>query len=140
MDLRALVRRVRTSTNDSAIQRDTGLNRRTIRRYRAWARQHGLLDGPLPPVEQLAQLAEQTLQALPPPQTISSLEPYRAVILDLHANGVEGVAIYQRLKERGFTGSLSAVYRFLQRLTPPQPDATVRVETPPGQEAQVDFG
>lgn len=62
MDLRDLVRRVRTTTNDSAIQRDTGLNRRTIRRYRAWVVQQGLLDGPLPPIEALAQLAAQTLQ------------------------------------------------------------------------------
>ena len=140
MDLRDLVRRVRMTTNDSAIQRDTGLNRRTIRRYRAWAAQQGLLDGPLPPIEALAQLAAQTLQSAPPPQTVSTVEPYRALVLDLHAAGVEGAAIYQRLRERGFTGSLSAVYRFLHHLHPSEPEATVRVETTPGEEAQVDFG
>jgi transposase len=140
MDLRDLVRRLRTTTNDSAIQRDTGLNRRTIRRYRAWAVQQGLLDGPLPPIEELAQLAAQTLQPPAPPQTVSSVEPYRAFVLELHATGVEGAAIYQRLRERGFTGSLSAVYRFLHQLRPSEPEATVRVETVPGQEAQVDFG
>ncbi len=59
---------------------------------------------------------------------------------ELHAAGDLGVAIRERLRERGFTGSLSAVYRFLTQLTPTQPDVTVRVETPPGQEAQVDFG
>ncbi len=140
MDLRELVRHLRATTNDSAIQRDLGLNRRTIRRYRAWATTHGLLSGPLPPLEQLAQLAQATLQTPPPPQTVSSLEPYRGLVLELHAAGVEGAAIRERLKERGFEGSLSAVYRFLQHLTPASPDATVRVETPPGQEAQVDFG
>ncbi len=140
MDLRDVVRRLRTTTNDSAIQRDTGLNRRTIRRYRTWARQHGVLDGPLPPLDDLARLAEQTLQAPAPPQTVSSVEPYRALVLELQAAGVEGAAIHQRLRERGFTGSLSAVYRFLHQLHPAQPTATVRVETVPGQEAQVDFG
>lgn len=140
MDLRDLVRRLRTTTNDSALQRDTGLNRRTIRRYRTWAQQQGLLDGPLPPIEELAQLAAQTLQPPAPPQTVSSVEPYRAQVLELHAAGVEGAAIYQRLRERGFTGSLSAVYRFLHQLRPAEPEATVRVETAPGQEAQVDFG
>jgi len=140
MDLRDLVRRLRTTTNDSAIQRDTRLNRRTIRRYRVWAEQQGFLDGPLPPIEELAHRAEQTLQLPAPPQTVSTVEPYRALALELHTAGVEGAAIYQRLRERGFTGSLSAVYRFLHRLQPAQPDATVRVETAPGQEAQVDFG
>lgn len=140
MDLRDLVRRLRTTTNDSALQRDTGLNRRTIRRYRMWAQQQGLLDGPLPSIEALAQLAAQTLQPPAPPQTVSSVDPYRAQVLELHAAGVEGAAIYQRLRERGFTGSLSAVYRFLHHLRPAEPEATVRVETAPGQEAQVDFG
>ncbi len=140
MELRDLVRELRASTNDSAIQRTSGLNRRTIRRYRAWATQHGLLTGDLPPIEQLAALAQDTLLAPAPPQTVSSVEPFRALVLELHAAGVEGVAIRERLRERGFTGSLSAVYRFLTQLTPAQPDVTVRVETPPGQEAQVDFG
>ena len=33
-----------------------------------------------------------------------------------------------------------AVYRFVRRLEPKQPDVTARVETKPGEEAQVDFG
>ena len=140
MDLRELVRELRASSNDSAIQRTSGLNRRTIRRYRVWATEHSLVVGPLPPIEQLAALAQETLQAAPPPQTVSTVEPFRALVLELHAAGVEGAAIRERLRERGFTGSLSAVYRFLKQVYPVQPDVTVRVETPPGQEAQVDFG
>ena len=53
---------------------------------------------------------------------------------------MEGTAIWQRLGERGYPGSLSSVYRFLHQLTPPAPDLTVRVERAPGSEAQVDFG
>jgi hypothetical protein len=76
----------------------------------------------------------------PPPQTVSSVEPYREVVTQLHAQGVEGTAIWQRLRERGYAGTLSSVYRFLHRLEPHRPSATVRVEREPGSEAQVDFG
>lgn len=100
MDIRDLIRRLQATTNDSQIQRDTGINRRTIRRYRQWAQEQHLLTGPLPPVEELARLVQATLTPPPPPQTCSSLEPYRTFILDLHAHGVEGAAIRQRLHER----------------------------------------
>ena len=58
----------------------------------------------------------------------------------MHREGVEGAAIWQRLRERGYPGSLSSVYRFLHHLTPPRSEATVRVEREPGEEAQVDVG
>jgi transposase len=140
MDLREVLRHLQTTGNLSAIQRATGLNRRTIMRYRTWATEHGLLAGPLPPPEVLQRLAAQTLAPPAPPQTVSTVEPYRDVVLELHARGVEGTAIWQRLGERGYTGSLSSIYRFLHQVCPPAPDVTVRVERAPGTEAQVDFG
>jgi transposase len=140
MDIRELLRYLRDTTNDSAVQRATGFNRRTIQRYRRWAQEHDLLVGPLPTVEHLQHLIATTLTPPPPPQTTSSVEPYREVVLQLYRDGVEGAAMHQRLGEQGFAGSLSSIYRFLHRIDPPQPDATVRVETAPGEEAQVDFG
>jgi transposase len=142
-DLRELLRHLRTTTNDSAVQRTIGLNRRTIARYRAWATQQGLLDPtqPLPPLEALQQLISATLVVRPPPQTVSSVEAHRELVLQLHAQGVEGAAIRLRLQEQvGYTGSLSAIYRFLQRVDPPPVDVPMRVERAPGAEAQVDFG
>jgi transposase len=68
------------------------------------------------------------------------VEPYRDVVVALHQAGVAGTAILARLHERGYTGTLASVYRFLHRLAPPHPQATVRVEREPGSEAQVDFG
>jgi transposase len=68
------------------------------------------------------------------------VEPYRAVVKEMVETEVEAAAIYQRLKERGFTGSYSGVYRFVRTLKPVQPKTTVRVERKPGEEAQVDFG
>ena len=140
MDIRELVRHLRDTTNDSAVQRATGLNRRTILRYRHWAQEQGLLAGLLPPIEQLQPLIASTLTPPPPPQTTSSVEPFRELVLQLHRDGVEGTAIRERIRPLGFQGSVSALYRFLHRLDPPEPDVTVRVETAPGEEAQVDFG
>jgi transposase len=140
MDLRELLRYLQTTANLSAIQRATGLNRRTIRRYRHWAVTHGLLDQPLPAVEVLQPLMARTLELSPPPQTVSSVEPYREVVTQLQAQGVAGTAILQRLRERGYTGTLSSLSRVVHRLEPHRPSATVRVEREPGSEAQVDVG
>lgn len=142
-DLRELLRHLQTTANDSAVQRAVGLNRRTIARYRAWAAQHDLLDPakPLPSLEALQQLVTTTLAVPPPPQTVSSLDAHRELVLQLHAQGVEGAAIRLRLQEQvGYTGSLSAIYRFLHRVDPPPLDVAMRIERDPGAEAQVDFG
>jgi hypothetical protein len=46
LDRRELGRYLQTTSNLSAMQRATGLHRRTIRRYRDWATTQGLLDAP----------------------------------------------------------------------------------------------
>ena len=140
MDVRELIRHLRATESDRAVARATGAHRRTVQRYRQWAGQHGLLTGPLPPLEDLQALLAQTGNPSPPPHMVSTLEPYRAVVTQLHSEGVEGAAIWQRLREQGYPGSLSSVYRFLHHLRPPRSEATVRVEREPGEEAQVDFG
>lgn len=140
MDIRNLLRHLQVESNISAIERATGLNRRTILRYRDWATTHDLLSGPLPSFEALQQLLADTLPSPVAPQTISSVEPYRALVEQLSADRVEGTAIFQRLKERGYSGTLSSIYRFLRHLDPKQEMPAVRVERHPGEEAQVDFG
>jgi transposase len=140
MDMRDLLLHLRDQPSDRAIQRDTGLNRRTIHRYRRWATAQGLLTDPLPPLEVLQAQVAATLAPPPPPQNVSSVEPFRAIVLTLRQQGVEIAALGQRLRERGYTGSYASVYRFVRALEPLLPDATVRVERAPGEEAQVDFG
>src|SRR5437762_2832019 len=95
MDIRELVRHLRANDSDRAVQRDTGLDRRTIQRYRVWAGAQGLLTGPLPTVEALQGLAAQTLTAPPPPQMVSSVEPFRTVVVELRAQGTEMAAIWE---------------------------------------------
>ena len=55
--------------------------------------------------------------------------------------GLSGVRLCEEITAMGFTGSVSAVRRFLQTIEKGgiSPKATVRFETPPGEQAQVDW-
>jgi transposase len=100
-----------------------------------------LLTGPLPDAAALQALLERTLPPSPPPQQTSSVAAFRDEIAALRARGIEVAAIRARLAERhGEPISYSAVWRLVQQLEPQPPEAFVRVEVPPGSEAQVDFG
>ena len=135
-----IVYRLRSGQSERAIERDLGHSRHTIRRYRVLAEEKGYLDPsrPLPgPEEIMHELGE------PPsaPQAVSTVEPYRQVVEKFLGLGVEMVTIHRRLvKNHGYTGSYSSVKRFVRRLNPKQEEVIVRIETPPGKEAQVDFG
>lgn len=140
VEIMAMLQHLRAGASNNQIKRELKVSRHTARAYRAWAEAQGLLSGPLPPVAELEQLRAATVDSVLPPQNISRVDPYRDVVLKLYDQGVEIAAIHQRLRERGFDGSYSAVYRFVRRERPPGPTATVRVECQPGEEAQVDFG
>ena len=140
MDIREVLRHLREGESDRAVARALQLSRKTVKRYRTWAVDSGLLEGPLPSLGELQRIVEATLEGPNPPQNVSSVEPYRAMVVKLRKQGVEIAAIWERLKEREYQGSYASVYRFVRNLEPRSPDVTVRVETPPGEEAQVDFG
>jgi transposase len=140
MDVREMLRHLRDTRSDRAVARAMHVNRKTVARYRAWAMCHGLLTGPLPSNTDLHRLLEETMRTPPPPQNESLVEPFREVVVQLRSQGVEMAAIYERLKERGYSGSYSSVYRFVRRLEPAKIEVVARVETCPGEEAQVDFG
>ena len=115
MDIREIILYVRRYKSDRAIQRETGLHRKTVKRYREWATQQALLSGPLPTLGELEKLVEESLPEKPPPQNRSSLEPYQELVSQLRKEGVEVTAILQRLKERGYTGSYSSVRRYVRK-------------------------
>jgi transposase len=140
VDIRAILMQLRAGLSQRQIERELKLNRRTVKKYRKWAQQHGLLVGELPPLEQLQALLAQTMPPSSPPQNVSTVERYRAVVEKLVKEKVETRAIYQRLQEQGFEGSYMAVYRFVRQFKGQPLRATVRVERQPGEEAQVDFG
>lgn len=140
MDIQEIVRRLRAGESERAIHREMGIHRQTVKKYKQWAIEQGLLAGEMPSVETLCRLAEQTLPETPPPQNQSTVEPYAAQVKALRQAGVEIAAIHARLQEQGYLGSYSSVRRFVRKVEPLRPEATVRVERPPGEEAQVDFG
>jgi transposase len=140
-DIREILRRLQLGEPDRRIARDLDVSRNTVARYRVWAKRHGVLEGgPLPDAATLAALLEPAPTARPAHEQ-SLVEPWRERVLAWHERGVEGQAIWQLLvEEHGFTGSYSSVKRFLRRVAPPSVRATLRIEVPPGEEAQVDFG
>jgi transposase len=141
MDILEVIRLVRAGESDHTITALLGHNRRTVAKYRQWAGEQGLLAGALPTAGTVQRLLERTLPPALPPQQQSTLEPYREEIVALLAQRVELTAIRARLEERhGHPVSYSAVRRLVQRLAPPTRPVFVRVEVPPGSEAQVDFG
>jgi len=141
MDIRELLIHIRAQSSDRQVARDTGFNRRTVKRYREWAEEQGLLEGEMPSLEELRRRVTASLPERTPPQNQSSLEAYRKVVKEWVEANVEIAAIRQRLLERGYRGSYASVWRFVRSIEPKKRQKmTVRVETKPGEEAQVDFG
>jgi len=89
--------------------------------YHRWARQQGLLTGELPDPPTLLHPPE---PAQPRPDQ-SGVAPFRAQGVAWRQQGVEGQVIFQLLVEQQrFTGSYSAVKRFLRNLRCPQEPRT----------------
>ena len=58
MDIRALLHQLRAGEKDRSIARALSMARPTVKRYREWAQQQGLLEGDLPCLEALQRLRE----------------------------------------------------------------------------------
>ncbi len=72
----------------------------------------------------------------------SACEPHREVIEAELTKGRNAMAIWQDLVDgHGFAGRYASVKRFVRELCgSPAPEASVVIETAPGEEAQVDYG
>ena len=75
----------------------------------------------------------------------SCLDAYKEMVIDLRCkpNEFNGTRIFKEIQKKGYTGSIGPVYRFLQRVDEDvgriSSKATVRIETPPGDQAQFDW-
>jgi transposase len=75
------------------------------------------------------------------PGRTSQCEPFREAITLAWEAGLSAQRIYQDLvTDQQFTGNYDAVKRFVRRLGQARPLPFRRMETEPGQEAQVDYG
>jgi transposase len=116
------------------IERRTGVDRKTIRRYAAnspgvatgSAAEPGQTPPPRPPA---------------PPGSTSACEAHRAFIESQVALGRNAVSIYQDLVEQhGFAHAYNSVKRFVRGLRVREPARYDVLEYGPGEEAQVDYG
>lgn len=138
-DIRDIINRLRQGHPLKRIARETGVSRKTLRRYQRLARHEGWLGGELP---ELAVL-EAGLRKAPAPEQrqASKAEAHRAAIEALLLKGVEAKAITGILRDHhGFVGSYSSVQRYVKVLKARTPTAVVRIEVAAGAQAQVDFG
>jgi transposase len=140
MDIREMLRHIRDGRSDRQVGKDLGVDRRTVKRYREWAQCERLLEGDLPDHENLLKILDLTMPEKVPPQNSSKADPYRCRIKQLLEEKVKVTAIYDRLKEDGYTGSYASVLRLARQIEPRKEEAYVRKECQPGEEAEVDFG
>ena len=148
------------------IARELGIDRETVARYRRLARQveepnpaispagSELVAGPtpaiVPPGPEVMTApspppAEPPNPAIPPagskPGRVSYCEPFETFIQAGVDGGLSAQRIYQDLvSEQKFVGSYDSVKRFVRQLEQAHPLPFRRMESEPGQEAQVDFG
>lgn len=137
---RHILVRMRLGETDRQIARCGLIGRRKAAALRQAAQAQGWLDAatPLPEDAVLAPLLRQHRAR---PQTTSQVLPFAPDVRAWHRAGFQGTTIYQALvRKHGFTGSYSAVRRFLQALQLAEPRATTVLDFEPGDAAQVDFG
>ena len=106
----------------TAIGRQLGIDRKTVRRYIAL--------GLEPPTYG---------PRAPRPRATDAFLPYLRDRLAAYP-GLTAVRLCRELRQQGFAGSYTGVKRAVQELRPdPVQPFEVRFETPPGDQAQVDF-
>lgn len=104
-----------------AVARQTGHSRNTVRR--------AIRPGPNRPRQKCGRR--------------SPLVPFHDYLQQRYlATGLSGVRLFAELQQMGYAGGINPVWRYLKTLDQPRralTQATVRFETPPGEQAQVDW-
>jgi transposase len=140
LEIREIIRRFKLGEYVRRIAEDMQISRNTVRHYLRWAKEQGFLEAAELPPPELMQERYRTTILPPPPGPSSLVEPHRDFVIQMRQRGVEVQALFGLLRERGFEGSYSSLLRYVHRIEPKTPETFVRVETAPGEEAQVDFG
>jgi len=144
------------------INKATAIDRRTISRHRRIWNQRKNHPASLEKSLQGVEQSQPTTQNVPPrcplkgvvhfelptdpvnaplQQSKSLAHPYREVIREKLEKGQQARSIFQDLViEQDYGGSYDSIKRFVRQLKKLTPKLYARIETQPGEEAQVDFG
>ncbi|HKB82809.1 MAG TPA: hypothetical protein VKD04_06345, partial [Burkholderiales bacterium] len=139
-EIRQIIQRLRMGESTRQIARSQRVGRATVDSIHAVALDQNWLD-PLGQVPEDSVLATFFTPARKAPQNVSSVEPFREEILKWHAQGINATTMRRALHQKhGYNRSVHALYRFLIREVPDTAPATIKLEFPVGEMAQVDFG
>jgi transposase len=128
------------------ISQSLGLDRKTVRKYVGMARSLGITqDQPLPDEQELVSKLKDHQAQIVPYETpaLDRLVKYRDEIKELlEDKEITAKQVWRLLKENhGIDVGYTTIKRYLRtEFSFGRTKATVRIETPPGEEAQVDFG
>jgi transposase len=132
---------LRGGASQREIERFTGVDRKTIRRYARLANSPGVATGSPSLPGQIPPPRPPAAGKLPASFTASACEPHRAWIEAQVDLGRNAVALYQDLVEaHGFAHHYNSVKRFVAKLKARAPERFDVLEFLPGEEAQVDYG
>lgn len=140
-DIRELIRWRREGMSQRAAAEALGLARNTVAGYEREARKRGWLDAsnPMPDEGAVAHMLKEMFA--PTAQTLSKLAPQREWITAERAAGSSIAKVHRDLTTvRQVKCAYAAVWGYVRQMEGRAADVTVRVETAPGEEAQVDFG
>lgn len=139
-EYRQIIARMRLGDTDRAIARTGLMGRKKAAQIRemALARDWLNTENPLPDETDLASIFPRNTEQI---SSGSSVLPYAQEVTEWHQQGIRGTTIHNTLvRQYGFSGSYSAIRRFLQGLPDHHPKATVILDYAPGEAAQADFG
>jgi len=139
---------LRNGTSQREIERLTGVDRKTIRRYGQEilgppANSPGVATGSEPGKIAIASAETPPPRppASPPKEARSACEAHREWIEAQVQLGRNAISVYQDLVEaHGFTHRYNSVKRFVRTLKVREPERFDVLSSEPGEEAQVDFG
>lgn len=135
-----ILSRMRLGDSDRDLARAGLIGRKKAAVFRLLAKEQRWLD-PARPIPDTAQIASILVNHRPKLAVPSLVEPHRERVVAWNDDGIDGTTIHRALvRNHGFTGSYSAVRRFLQSLPETAPKATVILDFAPAEAAQVDFG
>ena len=103
------------------IARELGISRNTVRKYLR---------------------ANEIPKAKPRPRRGSKLDPYKEYLEERLSHGVDNcIVLLREIREQGYTGGYTILKDYVQPSRRKRTSqATMRYETAPGEQAQVDFG